>query len=405
MSEARQVQMRAVSGDEAGLRLDRWFQRHFPELSHGALQKLLRTGQVRLDGKRVEGKDRVEPGQTVRLPPGVTAAPVPSSQSRPKTAKPQLSERDTQEIQGLVIDRDDWVIALNKPSGLAVQGGSGTEKHVDGMLDGLRFGREERPRLVHRLDKDTSGLLLIAAPASRPSGCPVRRDRETEKLYWAVVVGVPPKMEGAIDLPLAKRPGARDRETMQVDHEEGQKALTHFLVMDRAGDRAALLALWPRTGRTISSRALRGDRLPDPGRSQVRRRGGALVGRRRFAPASPACAATYPAASVGQGHAPPAGRAAGAFQAHARGVRLLGYGGPMKIRIRISWRRLIWMMVALLPVLAIGGVIWLTTRDLTRYETRLTDQIRKVTGRELEGRRAAVGGRLGREIPRWSPRA
>ena len=93
MSEARQVQMRAVSGDEAGLRLDRWFQRHFPELSHGALQKLLRTGQVRLDGKRVEGKDRVEPGQTVRLPPGVTAAPVPSSKDKPKAAKPRLSER------------------------------------------------------------------------------------------------------------------------------------------------------------------------------------------------------------------------------------------------------------------------------------------------------------------------
>ena len=251
MSEARQVQMRAVSGDEAGLRLDRWFQRHFPELSHGALQKLLRTGQVRLDGKRVEGKDRVEPGQTVRLPPGVTAAPVPSSQSRPKTAKPQLSERDTQEIQGLVIHRDDWVIALNKPSGLAVQGGSGTEKHVDGMLDGLRFGREERPRLVHRLDKDTSGLLLIARTGQAAKRLSESfRDRETEKLYWAVVVGVPPKMEGAIDLPLAKRPGARDRETMQVDHEEGQKALTHFSVMDRAGDRAALLALWPRTGRT-----------------------------------------------------------------------------------------------------------------------------------------------------------
>ena len=251
MSEARPVQMRAVSGDEAGLRLDRWFQRHFPELSHGALQKLLRTGQVRLDGKRVEGKDRVEPGQTVRLPPGVTTAPVPSSQSRPKTAKPQLSERDTQEIQSLVIHRDDWVIALNKPSGLAVQGGSGTERHVDGMLDGLRFGSEVRPRLVHRLDKDTSGLLLIARTG--PSAKRLSesfRDRETEKLYWAVVVGVPPKMEGTIDLPLAKRPGARDRETMQVDHEEGQKALTHFKVMDRAGDRAALLALWPRTGRT-----------------------------------------------------------------------------------------------------------------------------------------------------------
>ncbi len=251
MSEARQVQMRAVSGDEAGLRLDRWFQRHFPELSHGALQKLLRTGQVRLDGKRVEGKDRVEPGQTVRLPPGVTAVPVPSSKDKPKADKPRLSERDAQEIQGLVIHRDDWVIALNKPSGLAVQGGSGTERHVDGMLDGLRFGREERPRLVHRLDKDTSGLLLIAR-TGQSAKCLSEsfRDRETEKLYWAVVVGVPPKTEGAIDLPLAKRPGARDRETMQVDHEEGQKALTHFRVMDHAANRAALLALWPRTGRT-----------------------------------------------------------------------------------------------------------------------------------------------------------
>ena len=251
MSASPKVQMRAVAADEAGLRLDRWFQRHFPELGHGALQKLLRTGQVRLDGKRVEGKDRIEPGQTVRLPPGVTAAPVPSSQSKPRSAKPQLSERETQEIQSLVIHRDDWVIALNKPSGLAVQGGSGTERHVDGLLDGLRFGFEDRPRLVHRLDKDTSGLLLIARTGQAAKRLSESfRDRETEKLYWAVVVGVPPKMEGEIDLPLAKRPGARDRETMQVDHEEGQKALTHFKVMDRAGDRAALMALWPRTGRT-----------------------------------------------------------------------------------------------------------------------------------------------------------
>ena len=247
MSEVRgQVQTRAVSGDEAGLRLDRWFQRHFPELSHGALQKLLRTGQVRLDGKRVEAKDRIEPGQTVRLPPGVTATPAP----KPKAA-PRLSDRDSEEIQRLVIHRDDWVIALNKPPGLAVQGGSGTERHIDGMLDGLRFGFEERPRLVHRLDKDTSGLLLVARTGQAAKRLSESfRDRETEKLYWAVVVGVPPRTEGAIDLPLAKRPGARDRETMQVDHEEGQKALTHFKLLDRAGDRAALLALWPRTGRT-----------------------------------------------------------------------------------------------------------------------------------------------------------
>ena len=240
------VQTRAVSPDEAGLRLDRWFQRHFPDLGHGALQKLLRTGQVRIDGKRAEGKDRIEPGQTVRLPPGVTVSPPAKPRERA-----QLSDRDAAEIQRLVIHRDAEVIALNKPPGLAVQGGSGTERHVDGLLDGLRFGYEERPRLVHRLDKDTSGLLLVARTGQAAKRLSESfRDRETEKLYWAVVVGVPPRHEGTIDLPLAKRPGARDRETMQVDHEEGQKALTHFRELDRAGRRAALLALWPRTGRT-----------------------------------------------------------------------------------------------------------------------------------------------------------
>ncbi len=139
----------------------------------------------------------------------------------------------------MVIHRDDHVIVLNKPPGLAVQGGSGTEKHVDGMLDALRFGYEDRPRLVHRLDKDTSGLLLIARTGQAAKRLAESfRDRETEKLYWAVVVGVPPRKEGTIDLPLAKRPGARDRELMQVDEENGQKALTHFREMDRIGKRA-----------------------------------------------------------------------------------------------------------------------------------------------------------------------
>lgn len=240
------VRVRAVSDDEAGLRLDRWFQRHFPDLSHGALQKLLRTGQVRIDGKRAEGKDRVEPGQAIRLPPGVSTSPPP----RPRAA-PVVSDRDAAEIQRMVIHRDDQVIVLNKPPGLAVQGGSGTEKHIDGMLDALKFGYEDRPRLVHRLDKDTSGLLLIARTGQAAKRLAESfRDRETEKLYWAIVVGVPPRKEGTIDLPLAKRPGARDRELMQVDHDAGQKALTHYREIDRAGRRAALLALWPRTGRT-----------------------------------------------------------------------------------------------------------------------------------------------------------
>lgn len=241
------VELRAVDEGEAGLRLDRWFQRHFPHLSHGALQKLLRTGQVRLDGRRAEAGDRVVPGQAIRLPPGVASLPA----VRP-AAPAVLSERDAAAIRNLVIHRDDDVIVLNKPPGLAVQGGTGTGRHVDGMLDGLRYGLEERPRLVHRLDKDTSGLLLIARTgrAAKRLG-EAFRDRETEKLYWAVVVGVPPRPEGAIDLPLAKRPGARgDRELVQVDPEHGQKALTHFRVLDRAGKRAALLALWPRTGRT-----------------------------------------------------------------------------------------------------------------------------------------------------------
>ncbi|HYX04721.1 MAG TPA: RluA family pseudouridine synthase [Reyranella sp.] len=241
------VQSRVVSPEEAGLRLDRWFHRHFPALGHGALQKLLRTGQVRIDGKRAEARDRVELGQTVRLPPGVTSSP----KSRPRQSNP-ISDRDVAQLQDLVIHRDDLVIVLNKPPGLAVQGGTGTGRHIDGMLDALRFGSEERPRLVHRLDKDTSGLLLIArtAEAAKRLGGSFR-DRQTEKLYWAVVVGAPPRGEGAIDLPLAKRPGVRgDRELVQVDHDAGQKALTHFKVLDRAGKRAAVLALWPRTGRT-----------------------------------------------------------------------------------------------------------------------------------------------------------
>ena len=239
--------MRAVAADEAGLRLDRWFRRHYPALGHGALQKLLRTGQVRVDGRRAEANDRIAAGQAIRLPPGVTASIPPDT-----AAKPALSERDAADMQRMVIHRDDLVIMLNKPPGLAVQGGTGTGRHVDGMLDALRFGREERPRLVHRLDKDTSGVLLIArtSTAAKRLG-EAFRDRETEKLYWAVVVGVPERAEGAIDLPLAKQPGVRgDRELVQVDREEGQKALTHFKVLDRAGTRASLLALWPRTGRT-----------------------------------------------------------------------------------------------------------------------------------------------------------
>src|SRR5580698_3634612 len=236
--------MVTVGEADGTLRLDRWFRRHYPDLAHGRLEKLLRTGQVRVDGKKAKSGDRVSPGMAIRVPPLSEPAQFPEGPAR---VRPQ----DEALLRSLVIHRDELAIVLNKPPGLAVQGGSGTTRHVDGLLDALRFGYEERPRLVHRLDKDTSGLLLIARNGQSAKRLAESfRDRETEKLYWAVVVGVPPEKEGAINLPLAKRPGARDRETMQVDQEEGLKALTHFREMDRAGRRAALLALWPRTGRT-----------------------------------------------------------------------------------------------------------------------------------------------------------
>ena len=324
MSEARgQVQMRAVSGDEAGLRLDRWFQRHFPELSHGALQKLLRTGQVRIDGKRVEGKDRVEPGQTVRLPPGVTAAP-PPCQAAPRPRR-TLSDRDAQEIQSLVIHRDDWVIALNKPPGLAVQGGSGTERHVDGMLDALRFGFEERPRLVHRLDKDTSGLLLIARTGQSAKRLAESfRDRETEKLYWAVVVGVPPQAGGR-DRPAARQAARRARPRDHAGRPRGgpEGADPFQGARPRRQPRRAAGAVAAHRPHPSAARALRRDRLPDPGRPQVRRRGGAAVGGRRCAAPASACAAACAAASVGQGHARRCRPSRRRISADARGVRLL----------------------------------------------------------------------------------
>ncbi len=154
------VQTLTVAPEDAEIRLDRWFKRHFPALGHGRLEKLLRTGQVRLDGKRVEASDRVAAGQRIRVPP-LPAAPPPE----PKPAPATPSEADTRLLRERVLYRDDEIIVINKPEGLAVQGGTGTSRHLDGLLDALRFDAKERPRLVHRLDKDTSGVLVLARNA------------------------------------------------------------------------------------------------------------------------------------------------------------------------------------------------------------------------------------------------
>ncbi len=231
------------AGDEA-VRLDRWLRRTLPDVPYGQLAKWLRTGQIRVDGRRAKPGQRLSVGQTVRLPPVTTAAK--ATPASPAT----VGAADAADLQARVLFRDDALIAFDKPSGLAVQGGSKTSRHLDGMLEALRFDASENPRLVHRLDKDTSGVLLLArdAPTARALTAQFR-DHDVVKTYWALVAGVPPHGEGRIDLPLSKTPG-QGGEKMRPAKEGGQSAVTRYSVVDHAGQRAAWLALHPLTGRT-----------------------------------------------------------------------------------------------------------------------------------------------------------
>lgn len=246
------VQTRTVKKDEAGLRLDRWFKRHFPGLGHGRVEKLLRTGQIRIDAKRAKAGDRLAAGQVIRIPPlGDTGRPPPKHPPRP------VSAADASLLQDAVLYRDDDVIVIDKPAGLAVQGGTGVGRNLDAMLSALRFEAEENPRLVHRLDQDTSGILLLARSASAAARlASAFRTKEAEKIYWAVVVGIPSPFEGRIDLPLAKRTRAEGGgERVQPDENEGKRAITLYRVLDYSGKIAAFVELQPLTGRTHQLRA------------------------------------------------------------------------------------------------------------------------------------------------------
>lgn len=228
-------------------RLDRWFKDKYPGLTFGRLQKLLRKGEVRVDGKRVkDAKFILKPGHAVRIPP----LDKEKTPGKPKPGSERVSAEDAQMIQSCVLHKDDYVIILNKPAGLAVQGGSGTTRHVDGMLDALKFDTGERPRLVHRIDKDTSGILVLARTQKVARQLTESfRGNDVHKAYWAIVVGVPEVEEGRIDLPLGKR-GSQGGERVVVDEFEGKRAVTEFKVIDQVGRRAAWVEMEPITGRT-----------------------------------------------------------------------------------------------------------------------------------------------------------
>lgn len=256
------VQTIRIGEDEAEQRLDRWLKRRFPQLSQGAVEKMCRTGQLRVDGGRVKAATRLEAGQEVRVPPLPDDRP-----AAPAIPRSRIPQSDAEMIQAAVLWRDEHIIALNKPPGLPSQGGSGQgSRHVDGLTLALMFGFKDRPKLVHRLDKDTSGLLLLARTDRVARGLSEAfRNRKTRKIYWAAVAGVPHPRMGTIRFGLVKAPGhgrGGEGEKMIAVHprdiettEGAKRATTDYAVLDALGSRASWCALVPITGRTHQLRA------------------------------------------------------------------------------------------------------------------------------------------------------
>lgn len=241
-----------VDAGDAGIRLDRWFHRHRPGMTHALLSKLLRKGQVRVDGKRCEPSFRLAEGQTISFPDIAEAERKPGRQPDSKTA---VTDADRVMIQKAVLYKDDGILALNKPSGLAVQGGSGIRISVDDLGEALRFDAKEPPRLVHRLDKDTSGLLVLARTAAVAAKLAKGfKEKDVEKVYWALVVGVPERRQGRISLALSKQEQGRTSrmttERMAPDEEDGKPAVTEYRVLETIGRDLAWVELKPITGRT-----------------------------------------------------------------------------------------------------------------------------------------------------------
>ncbi len=241
-----------VDEDDDGIRLDRWFKRHLPDVSFNIVSRWARTGQLKLNGKRATPGDRIEAGQSIEFPPPDST---PAREARPQRKIEPLTEEEEELVREMVIHRDKDAFVLNKPPGLATQGGTKTHHHLDRLLDGLADEAGNRPKLVHRLDKDTSGALLVARSARAANHFSKSfSGRTARKIYWALVTGDLSGDEGMIDAPLAKQPGTGG-EKMHISEEHGLPAKTRWRVIDRAGNRAAWVELQPLTGRTHQLRA------------------------------------------------------------------------------------------------------------------------------------------------------
>ena len=251
------VETLRVGDGEGDMRLDRWFRVHFPEVGYTYLQKLLRSGQVRIDSKRAQANDRLTAGMEVRVPAIVRQ---PKKSSVGLKAPLGVSKGDRDQIEKMIIYEDEYVLVLNKPYGLAVQGGTGTKKHIDGMLEGMtdRFGGE-RPRLVHRIDRDTTGILLVAK--TREAAAKLGKTFQTRsagKTYWALVIGVPKPPQGKIEAALVKASGPdgdRVRKARPGEQEQAMHATTHYSVIDQVARKASWVSLKTVTGRQHQLRA------------------------------------------------------------------------------------------------------------------------------------------------------
>ena len=251
LQAAGKVQTVAVTADESGMRVDRFFEARFPGLSFSHIQRIIRKGEVRVNGKRTQPKARLEVGQAVRIPPLKVEAPAPRDDA-------PAAQKDRAFLKSIILFEDADVMVLNKPMGLAVQGGSGTTRHIDGMLGTMRGPDGQRPRLVHRLDKDTAGCLLVAKTRFAAAAlAKTFRSRSARKIYWALVAGVPKPAQGRISTYLAKQEVEEDSYMRIAKHGEKDAvhAVTYYAVVEPAAHKFAWISLKPVTGRTHQLRA------------------------------------------------------------------------------------------------------------------------------------------------------